>query len=461
MQSVRQAPSAVAPLRGRVLNAAGWLVGGNISSQALRLVSSLILTRLLLPEAFGLVAAVNTLYFALVMFSDLGVWQSVVKSGRGTEAHFLGTAWSVQLLRSILLCVVILAIAAGLYLARGSGHFQRGTVYADPRLPAMVAVLSLCALLQGLESMKLALAQRELKLAHLARLEFGSQLFATLATLMLALATRSVWSLLAGTVVSAGARTALSHWYLPGPSCHPAWDRSSAREIVGFGKWIFLSSVIGFLAANGEKLILGGSLSTASFGVFSIATTLMMAITGVYSSLNAHLLFSTLSEALRTDAAAADRVYTRTQQIADVFLGTMAGAVFMVGHWVVVVLYDHRYQNAGWMLEWLGLGLLALRHQVVEQLMFARGQPAWVSASNTARALSLVLMVPAGFAAAGERGAVAAVVLSQFSSWPVALWFKYRNGLLTLASERVWLPAFSVGGLAGWALDTALAALTR
>jgi hypothetical protein len=37
---------------------------------------------------------------------------------------------------------------------------------------------------------------------------------------------------------------------------------------------------------------------------------------------------------------------------------------------VVDLLYDARYQNAGWMLQWLGLSLLAVRHQVVEQLMF-------------------------------------------------------------------------------------------
>ena len=268
---------------------------GNMASQALRLLSNLLLTRLLLPEAFGLVAAVNTLYFALVMFSDLGVWQSVVKSERGTQVEFLGTAWSVQLLRGALLCLVVLAIALGLFLGAGEGYFQSGTVYADPRLTPMMAVFSLCALLQGLESMKLATAQRTLKVAYLARLEIISQIVAMQVTLGLALTTKSVWSLLVGTLVSAGTRTFLSHWYLPGPNCRPAWDKLCAAEIIGFGKWIFVSSVIGFLAAHGEKLILGGSLSTSSFGVFSIATTLLMAVMSVYGSLNAHLIFATLS----------------------------------------------------------------------------------------------------------------------------------------------------------------------
>lgn len=439
--------------RARVMRGAAWLLGGNLSSQALRLLSNLILTRLLLPEAFGLVAAVNTLYFGLVMFSDLGVWQSVVKSGRGTEARFLGTAWSIQLLRGLVLCAVVLAIAAGVHQAAQLHYFQAGTVYADPKLPPLIAAFSVCALLQGMESMKLACAQRALQLGELSRLEIMSQLLAMSVTLPLAWATHSVWSLLIGTVLSSAARTVLSHRYLAGPSCRPCWDASAAMEILGFGKWIFVSSVIGFLAAHGEKLILGALLATTSFGVYAIAATLILALMGVYGSLNAHLIFSTLSEALRSDARTAERVYFRGQQIADACLGLLAGTLFMSGHWLIAVLYDARYQDAGWMLQWLGLGLLAVRHQVLEQLMFARGQPGWVSASNLVRALSLWALIPAGFSLAGERGAIVAVVLSQFASWPVSLAFKYRNGLLTTASERVWLPALLAGALLGWVFN--------
>jgi len=446
-------------LRARMLRAAGWLVGGNISSQVLRLASSLVLTRALLPEAFGLVAAVNTMYLALVMFSDLGVWQSVVKSERGLERRFQGTAWSIQLLRGVLLAVVVLLIAGGLHLGAAAGQFEAGTVYSDPRLPAMVAAFALCALFQGLESMKLAGAQRALEMARLARLEILAQLGAAAVTVGLAVATHSPWSLVAGTLVSAGAKAALSHWYLPGPNFRPCWDASSVREITRFGRWIFLSSVIGFLAAHGEKLILAGTLASRSFGVFAIASTLMTAVLGLYGSLNAHVVFSSLSEALRTDARTAARVYARVQQWADLVLGLLAGGLFTAGHWAVDLLYDHRYHDAGWMLQWLGLGLLAIRHQVAEQVMFAAGRPAWVTAGNSLRAVALVLLVPAGFAAGGEQGAIAGVVASQFANWPLALWFKSRQGLLTWQSERVWLPAFVVGLAAGWALDRALLAM--
>jgi O-antigen/teichoic acid export membrane protein len=103
-------------------------------------------------------------------------------------------------------------------------------------------------------------------------------------------------------------------------------------------------------------------------------------------------------------------------------------------------------------------GLVALRYQVIEQLMFARGQLAWVMANNALRALAL-LLVPQGMAHGGIEGAVLAVALAQFASWPLALLYKWRTGLFTAASEAWWLPALVVGAALGWIADRALTAI--
>ncbi|MEY4749807.1 MAG: hypothetical protein RIQ60_2021 [Pseudomonadota bacterium] len=450
------APAPAAPRRS-LMRAAAWLLGSQVGAQALRLISNLVLTRLLLPADFGLAAAVGTLYFGLVMFSDLGVWQSVVRSPRGHDPAFLGTAWAVQLGRGVLLAVLVLLIAAVLQI--GHAHWTPGSVYADPRLPALMAVFALSALLQGGESMKIALAQRDLHGAGLARLELGSQLIALIFTWTLAWSTASVWALVLGQTVASAARTWGSHQMLPGPSVRPAWDRPAAAEVLGFGRWIFVSSIVGFLAAQGEKLLLAGSLAAASFGVFAIASTLLAALVGVLSSLNAHVVFAGLSRAGRDDRAAAARLYMKLQSWADLALGSVAGLLCGAGHWVVDLLYDARYAAAGWMLQILALGLLALRQQVAEQLMFARGQPAWVTANNALRIAALVVAVPLGLQLGGERGAVIGVMLSQYASWPLSYLFRQREGLLGWRSELAWLPALLAGLGLGWAVDQGLTAM--
>lgn len=437
-------------LQLRMLRAGAWLVGSNVVSQGLRLLSSLVLTRLLLPESFGLMAAVQTLYFALVMFSDLGVWQSVVTHPRGETPKFLGTAFSVQFARGLLLATIVALIALALKLCALYAPFRADTVYADPRLPAMVLVFALSALLQGVESMHIATTQRALQTRLLTRLELLTQLAGMVVTIACALWTHSVWSLLLGTVTAALARTWLSHTLFTGPAYTPCWDSASLRDIMRFGKWIFLSSLIGFAASNGEKLILGGSLAAQDFGVFSIASLLLAAIVGLVGNLNAHLVFPGLSEALRSGDAAAHKVYTRVQQIADAMLGGIAGLILLLGSWVVRILYDARYGQAGWMLQVLALGLVAMRYQVLEQMMFARNQPGWVTMSNSLRALALVVMVPLGYSLGGVQGAVLAVAASQFAGWPVAIAFKLRQGLMSWKSEAVWPLALLLGSALGW-----------
>ena len=64
--------------------------------------------------------------------------------------------------------------------------------------------------------------------------------------------------------------------------------------------------------------------------------------------------------------------------------------------------------------------------------------------------------VRAGLAAGGEAGAIAGVVVSQFAGWPMSLWYKRQQGILTWPSERWWLPALGAGALAGWLVDTLL-----
>ena len=241
----------------------------------------------------------------------------------------------------------------------------------------------------------------------------------------------------------------------------PCWDRSCLGELIGFGKWTVVSSIVGFMAAHGEKLLLGALLATASFGVFSIASLLVAALAGVFSSLNGHVVFARLSEAARHSRADLAQVYLRVQRLADIGLGLAAGVLAVAGPWIVVALYDARYQGAGWMLQWLALGLLALRQQVAEQLMFALGRPQTVTTNNLLRAGALAVLVPTGQALAGEQGAIAAVVLSQFAGWPTSWRFRRSQGLLQWSTEGVWLAALAGGLLLGLAVDAALVQATR
>ena len=143
-------------LRKRVLSAGFWSLGGYGCSQLLRFGSNLLLTRLLNPKMFGVMAIATMVMVGLAMFSDLGLKPSVVQSRRGNDAAFLNTAWVTQILRGLLLWLLALIASLLIYYANQVGMVPTGTVYAEPILPFVVAILSITAVTAGFEIDKAA-----------------------------------------------------------------------------------------------------------------------------------------------------------------------------------------------------------------------------------------------------------------------------------------------------------------
>src|SRR5665213_3020130 len=168
-------PSGPVSLRRRVLNAGAWTFAGYGLSIVIRFGSNLLLTRLLVPEMFGVMAIAIVVMIGLAMFSDLGLGQSVVRSERGGEPLFLNTAWAVQILRGILLWLLALAVSALLVIANDIGMAPKGSVYADPNLPWVIALLSVSALFDGFSSTRGSEARRNLNLRQITQVEIASQ----------------------------------------------------------------------------------------------------------------------------------------------------------------------------------------------------------------------------------------------------------------------------------------------
>ena len=105
------APGQGPALRSRIVSASAWTLIGIGASRLLSLVNNLILTRLLFPEAFGLMTYVSVIILGVQLFSDIGVRASVLTNERGDDPEFLNTAWVLQILRGAALWLVILLLA--------------------------------------------------------------------------------------------------------------------------------------------------------------------------------------------------------------------------------------------------------------------------------------------------------------------------------------------------------------
>jgi len=432
-------------LKQRVLNAGAWRLAGYVLSQALRFGSNLLMTRLLVPEMFGVMAIAMLVVVGLTMFSDVGLKQSIVQSKRGHDPHFLNTAWVIQILRGVTLWAIAVCIALLLFLANSVGLVPKDSVYANPSLPYVIAILSVIALIGGLQSTKIYEASRNILLGPVTKIELVAQIIGLLCMIGWVFIDRSIWALVGGTVCSAVVTSAMSHTWLPGVANRWQWDRSAARHIVHFGKWILVSSILGFLVNNGDRLLLGGLISPDLLGVYVIAFSIYNAVEQIVSKLIGDIIYPALGEVTRERPEDLKTTYYRFFAVTASFVYFCAAILMVSGHALIELLYDPRYEQAGWMLQFLAARLLTTPYYVTAMCFLSLGFSMLFSHLIAIRVVTLFLLVPLGFHFLGIHGALAGIVISSFSSLPTIIIFMIKHQMFNLRKELLPLLA----GLAG------------
>lgn len=436
-------------VKRRILRAGAWTIIAYGLTQITRVCTSLITTRLLVPEVFGIMVIAIVINSGLGLFSDLGILQSIVRSKRGNDRHFLDTLWVIQILRGGAIWVIALLLAAGLAAIQAAGLIAGNSVYASPVLPYVISVVSFTAVLAGFESTNVAVARRELSLARLSQLEIVCNIVAVGVTIAWALIYRSIWALVGGWVIAAALRTVLTHVMLAGTRNRFRWDRDAVLEVFGFGKWVLLSSAIGFVTLNGDRLVLSGLLSSRELGLYSIAYLILNGAQQGLSKLAANVAYPALSEVVRKQPTQLSSAYYRVRLPIDICCLILGGFLFAAGEDVVRILYDSRYAGAGAMLAVLSLALISSRYEVAEQVFLALGKPRLLAVIGAFRMAALYTLVPIGFSFAGLSGAIWGIVVAGFLPTLVTIYFASQNGIFSAQRELSRMLALPVGFIMG------------
>jgi O-antigen/teichoic acid export membrane protein len=299
----------------------------------------------------------------------------------------------------------------------------------------------------------MATADRNFNQKRLTQIGLTSQITALVVMIVTGLATRSIWALVAGGLIAALVTTVLSHVWLPGHPNRLRLERIALSELIGFGKWIFVSSIVGVLAANGDRLLFAGLLAADVLGLYAIALLIVEAIQGGLSKLLMTVSLPALSEIARSNPSRLREIYYRFRIPADLVMLFLAGLLYVAGGTVVDLLYDSRYIGAGPMLETLSLSLIAIRYAVAYQLYLAIGRPQYLAAANVVRMVSLCLLVPTLYYISGLDAAIWGIALHQLASVPLVYVVNARLGLNDFRREFAVLFAFPIGLLGGYAIN--------
>ncbi|MEQ5869266.1 oligosaccharide flippase family protein [Sagittula sp. NFXS13] len=439
-------------LGARVMRSSLLTVGGFGFSQVVRLASNLILTRLLFPEAFGLMSLVMVFLMALHQFSDVGAIPAILQSKRGDDRDFLDTAWTMQVLRG-----------GGLWLVACALAWPMSRIYDAPELALMLPVAALTSVIDGFRPTAMVTANRHLMLGRVTLLDMFVQLSGVIAAVVLAWWWGSVWALVVSALVGSLVQVWLNTQFLPGPRNRFVWEEEARKELFSFGKWVLLATIAGFFYNQADKILMGKALPLDVFGVYNIGF-----FWASFPLMLGYMVTQKILIPIYRDTppkeSAENFARLRKMRVAVTALLLGCVGVFALGAvWLVQLLYDSRYEQAGAVAVVVACAQMpVLIVMTYDQAALAAGDSKRFFVLALSRAVLVWIGLLIGLEFAGLLGALIGQGLSYFAAYPVVVWLARRMGAwdglhdlgfgllaLALASLALWVNWGAVSGLAG------------
>lgn len=248
---------ATTNILGRTAAGAGWTVGWRMATRLLGLLSTLILTRLLMPSDFGLIALGSSFVVALDAVSALGIEDALVRE-KAPDRELYDTGFTLNLIRSALTGTILAASA-----------WPTANFFREPRLADVLLALALGTVASGLTNIGIVDFRRNFSFDKEFRLLILPRLAGVLTTVVAAVLMRSYLALIAGILTSRSLAIILSyvmHPYRPRLSLR-AW-----RHLAGFSVWTWALGTAALVRDRGDGFLIGWSLDATQVGIYSIGT---------------------------------------------------------------------------------------------------------------------------------------------------------------------------------------------
>lgn len=198
---------------------------------------------------------------------------------------------------------------------------------------------------------------------------------------------------------------------------------------------MFVSSLLGFFANNADRMLLGGLVDSATLGIYSIAFIIFSAIAQMLDKIISDVSYSAFSEVAREGSIEFKRSYYKFHIVTASFAYFCSGFLIVSGNTLISLLYDRRYEQAGWMLEVLAVGLLAVPSHLAMYSLLARGLPRVFANLIAIHGAVTIVLIPIGFHFFGVPGALWGIVASQLLSIPATIYYQLKYHLFDLAEE--------------------------
>ncbi len=377
----------------QVGKAVKWSSITEILAKLISPIVNMILARLLLPEAFGLVATVTMVVTFAQIFTDAGFQKYIVQHEFSDEDDLnksTNVAFWTNLIFSLILfaCIAIFADPiANLVGSEGAGN--------------SIIVACITIPLVAFSSIQMARYRRSFDFKSLFFVRMVTAVLPLVVTIPLAVVFRSHWALILGTlsqeVANAVILTAISKW-------KPRFWFSFAKlkEMLSFSLWSMFEQVTIWLTSNVDIFIVGKILNEFYLGLYKTSMTTVNSYMGIITSATTPVLFAALSRYQNNDLAFQD-VFFKFQRLVACLVLPMGVGLFLYRQLATEIFLGKNWSEAAGFIGLWGLtsSLVILFSNYNSEVYRSKGKPKLSMLSQLLHLIFLVVVLvvlaPKGF----------------------------------------------------------------
>ncbi|MCZ7573213.1 MAG: MOP flippase family protein [Ardenticatenaceae bacterium] len=351
-------------LREKAAKGIVWSVIQKWGRAAITTIFFVILSRLLAPEAFGLVALASVFTEFVEIFLDQGSSAAIVQRA-DVEREHLDTAFWISILTGILL-------TAGGIAASGSV----AAFFQEPRLAPVLSWLSLSFILNALSTTQIAILQRELAFKRLAARSLTATTAGGVVGIGMAFAGFGVWSLVAQNLV-VGLAGVIVLWRAT--DWRPGFNVSKKhyKELFTFGVSVVGNNILKVIIRRSDDFLIGYFLGPTLLGYYTIGYRLLLVIIRLVTGIINAVAFPTFSRLQHKPERMRRAFYKATQYTSLLAFPVFIGLAALAPELVPAVFGEK------WALSIPVMQVLALIGILQSVLFFngsvmrASGKPSW------------------------------------------------------------------------------------
>ncbi len=292
-----------------------------------------VLSRLLSPADYGVVAIAMPFILFTMMFADAGVGRSLVRTSAEEKEVWSTCFWlSAMLGTGLALIIVALAPVA----AWG---------FDEPKLMPIVMALSVVIIAQALSTIPGAKLQQNHKFKTIATIEISSLFTGLASAVAIALMGGGAWALVAQQIVFFLMRMGLTFWRSPFMPMM-VFDLKKVREHLIFGRDMIGVTVAGFVSRSVDNLIVGKVLGPSAVGLYSMAFQFARLPVLIVSGPLQFVLYAQLAQ-MKDNREAIGRTYLLLNRILAIFVFPAMGMIAAAHLPVFEFLLSDKWKASG------------------------------------------------------------------------------------------------------------------